>query len=251
MEGAFFMGQKQRFSIEEKLKAIEDYIYGKRGKTQICYDMQIHHSSFEQWLRKYQLHGRQGLITISHNKFYPEELKVKAVRDYCEGQGSLSHICSKYDITTLSLLRKWIKKYNGHEPVKSQNSTGGKIMTGGRKTTYEERVEIVSFCIANNENYQLSSEKYQVSYQQVYTWVKKYQKSGPEALADRRGKHKNSDDMTETEKLAAQVKLLEAENKRLQLEVGFLKKLKEVERRRAGKTNIQLLKNTPRKPGSR
>ena len=27
-------------------------------------------------------------------------------------------------------------------------------MTKGRKTTYEERIEIVSFCIANNDNYQ-------------------------------------------------------------------------------------------------
>ena len=120
-------------------------------------------------------------------------------------------------------------------------------MTSGRKTNYEERVEIVSFCIANNENYQVTSEKYKVSYQQVYTWVKKYKQGGHESLADRRGKRRNSGDMTETEKLAAQIKLLEAENKRLQMENGFLKKLKEVERRREEKTNIALLKNSTKK----
>ena len=50
-------------------------------------------------------------------------------------------------------------------------------MTKGRKTPYNERVEIVAFCIENNDNYQLTSDKYKVSYQQVYTWVRKYKKT--------------------------------------------------------------------------
>lgn len=33
-------------------------------------------------------------------------------------------------------------------------------MTKGRKTTYEERVEIVAFCVANNDNYQLTADKF-------------------------------------------------------------------------------------------
>ena len=33
-------------------------------------------------------------------------------------------------------------------------------MTKGRKTTYEERIEIVAFCIANNDNYQMTSENF-------------------------------------------------------------------------------------------
>lgn len=45
-------------------------------------------------------------------------------------------------------------------------------MTKGRKTTYEERIEIVSFCIENHKNYQLTVDTYQVSYQQIYSWVK-------------------------------------------------------------------------------
>ncbi|WP_176127693.1 hypothetical protein [Clostridium saccharobutylicum] len=31
-------------------------------------------------------------------------------------------------------------------------------MINGRKTTYEERTEIVSFCISNNNNYQATAE---------------------------------------------------------------------------------------------
>ncbi|WP_076042840.1 helix-turn-helix domain-containing protein [Clostridium botulinum] len=84
---------------------------------------------------------------------------------------------------------------------------------------------MISFCIENNENYQLAAAKYKVSYQQVYSWTVKYKQSGTEALVDRRGKRKTSEEVTEAEKLAAKIKLLETENKRLQMENGFLKKM--------------------------
>ena len=38
--------------------------------------------------------------------------------------------------------------------------------------------------------------------------------------------------MSETQKLMAEIKLLEAKNKRLEMENDFLKKLEEIERRR-------------------
>ena len=42
-------------------------------------------------------------------------------------------------------------------------------MNKGRKTTQEERAEIVAFCIENNKNYTLTVEKYNISYQQIYS----------------------------------------------------------------------------------
>lgn len=226
------MGRKAKVVIEEKIRAIEDYLSGKRSRTQICYDLQIHHKSFEYWLEKYNLHGEQGLATLCYNKSYTQELKLLAVKDYCQGRGSLIQICSKYDISSDRILREWIKKYNGHEPFRTHNSQGDRDMIKGRKTTYEEKVEIVASCIANNDNYQKAAEEFQVSYQQVYTWVSKYKKQGLCALEDHRGKSKKAEEMDESEKLAAQLNLLKAENKRLGMENDFLKKLDEVERRR-------------------
>ena len=43
--------------------------------------------------------------------------------------------------------------------------------------------------------------------------------------------------MSETEKLNAQIRLLEAKNKQLEMENNFLKKLEEVERRRQKMAN--------------
>jgi hypothetical protein len=59
----------------------------------------------------------------------------------------------------------------------------------------------------------------------VYSWTNKYVKSGVDVLLDKRGKRKTEDEMSEVEKLRAQNKLLQAENKRKQMEIDILKKL--------------------------
>lgn len=105
-------------------------------------------------------------------------------------------------------------------------------MARGRKTSYEERVEIVTYCMGHGMDYAKTAEKYQVSYQHVYQWARKYQSNGVEGLIDKRGKRKSKTEMSELEKLRAENKLLQAEKRRAQLEVAFLKKLDEIERRR-------------------
>ena len=103
-------------------------------------------------------------------------------------------------------------------------------MAKGRSTTLEERIEIISYCIANNKDYGQTVRQYGVSYQQIYVWVRKYEKDGVDGLADRRGKRKDEASMSEVEKLRAQLKLKEAENLRLQMENDLLKKLEALER---------------------
>lgn len=226
------MGRKAKVSQEKKLQAVNDYLSGIKGGTQICSELSVTKKSLDQWVRKFKLHGAEGLKTIIKNKFYPTELKYQAITDYLNGIGSLFEICSKYNISSHSILQRWIKQYNSPKTFKSQNKQGDRIMTNGRKTNYEERIEIVSFCISNNEDYQITADKFKVSYQQVYTWVKKYQANGYEALLGRRGKRKETSELTDSEKLSAQLKLIEAENRRLKMENDFLKKLNEIERGR-------------------
>ena len=151
---------------------------------------------------------------------------------YLHGEGSLMSICKKFKIHSTAQLRNWIKKYNGHEELKASGTGGTVIMTKGRKTTFEERVEIVQYCIAHNRNYAKTAEQYQVSYQQARNYIVKYEAGGVEALRDNRGKRKRPDEMSELEKLRAEVKILKAEKERAEMEASFLKKLEEIERRR-------------------
>jgi transposase-like protein len=226
------MGRKAKVPLYKKVEAVEDYLNGRKSKSQILTMLQISKNAFEKWVFKYKSNGEESLITNNKNRCYTEEFKLKAIKDYLNGAGSLMQICCKYEISSHSLLQKWIKKYNGHEAFKSHNAQGDKIMIKGRKTTFEERIEIVAFCISNNYSYQMTVDKFQVSYQQVYSWVKKYEEHGSESLSDNRGKRKESEELSESEKLAARLKLLEAENNRLRMENDYLKKLEEIERRR-------------------
>jgi transposase len=83
--------------------------------------MKIYESSFYEWLKKYEISGEEALINVKENKYYPEALKKQAIRDYLGSKASLREICRQYGIKSNSILRKWIKKYNSHETLKSHN----------------------------------------------------------------------------------------------------------------------------------
>lgn len=105
-------------------------------------------------------------------------------------------------------------------------------MTKGRSTNWKERIDIVLHCISHNHNYQNTSETYQVSYPQVYQWVKKYEEGGEDALKDGRGRTKVPEELSEADRQKLAMKKLEYENERLRAENALLKKLQELEGKR-------------------
>jgi transposase-like protein len=227
------MGRKSRFTANEKLKYVLRCIKGEDSINHTAKLIGVYDSTLSEWIRNYQSLGIDGLDTTSKNTFYSEEIKNMAVGDYIDGKGSLDDICKNYGIRSTSQLRNWIMKYNSHEKLKSSGIGGVPIMTKGRKTNFDERVKIVEYCIEHEHNYSETAQKFQVSYQQVYSWTNKYLKDGLNALQDSRGRKKPEDEMSEIERLRAQNRLLEAENRRKQVEIDFLKKLQEIERRRS------------------
>ncbi|MGO1759293.1 helix-turn-helix domain-containing protein [Mammaliicoccus vitulinus] len=56
-------------------------------------------------------------------------------------------------------------------------------------------------------NYQVASEEYGVSYQQIYNWVRKYKENGIDGLKDKRGKNKQQD--------LSEIELIKLKNKKL------------------------------------
>jgi transposase-like protein len=225
------MGRKNKISPEEKLKAVKEYLNNEGSHQTIATKYGVSKTPFQKWLAKYKSMGDAAFINSSNN-CYSSEFKTQVTMSYLSGECSLQDIAVKFKIPSLDTVRQWVLKYNGHEELKASGTGGAPIMTKGRKTTYEERVEIVKYCIEHQNNYAETAQKYQVSYQQVYSWTTKYEKNGIEALLDKRGKRKPETEMSEIEKLKAKNKLLEAENKRRQMEIDFLKKLDEIERRR-------------------
>jgi transposase len=217
---------------EEKLNAVKEYLGGSGSSYTIARKYNVNRKSFCQWVAKYKAFGDSAFIRTGNNATYTIEFKNMVVNAYLNGEASPEELSAKYKIPSKETVRQWILKYTSHEELKAYRTGGTLIMTKGRTTTYDERVEVVRYCIEHGMNYAATAQKYQVSYQQVHSWVKKYETKGVEALVDRRGKTKSEDEMSELEKLRAKNKLLEAEKRHLELENAFLKKLDEIERRR-------------------
>jgi transposase-like protein len=224
------MPHKGKIPAEEKVRIVEGYLNGKIGFNEACEIVGIGSTTLQRWISRYKTEGPQGFQPVDRNRIYPIELKDQAVRDYLDGVGSLKDVCEKYGVRAERQLINWIKVYNRHEEFKTL--TGGSRMTKGRQTTKEERLAIAEECIAKGYNYGETALKYDVSYQQVYIWVKKIQEQGDSGLDDRRG-HRTPphEPQTEEEKLKAEVEKLKKANYLLQMELDFRKKLKEVEGR--------------------
>lgn len=164
------------------------------------------------------------------NKQYSKELKIQAVQDYLTGGGSYETLRKKYELLSSTQLKNWVKWYNGQKGIKERRGAGTEIyMTKGRKTTQPERAEIVAFCIEHGKDYPLTIQTYGISYQQIYSWVRKYEEKGVDGLTDRRGRTKPESEMDEMEKLRAQNKILQAQIKDKEMEIALLKKLSELE----------------------
>ncbi|PKM53049.1 MAG: transposase [Firmicutes bacterium HGW-Firmicutes-5] len=219
-------------SPEEKLQAVKEYLSGKGSLTIIAEKYGISRTPFSKWIAKYKAYGDTAFLRMGSNQSYSEEFKQMVIISYLAGEGSYPELAIKYKIPSHDTIRCWVMKYNGHEELKASGTGGNTIMTKGRKTTFNERVDIVQYCIAHGHNYIETSEKYQVSYQQARNYTTKYEADGIEALNDNRGKRKSKNDMNELEKLQAEIKILRAEKERAEMEASFLKKLEEIERRR-------------------
>lgn len=221
---------KTKATAAEKIKYVRQVISGEMSAARAAEIAGVSEKAIRLWVRNYESIGSDAFTSKGWTR-YTEETKLEAVNEYLTGKGSLSEICSRHKIKSTWQLRNWIKKYNGHEKLKSTGNGETRLMTKGRRTTLDERVSIVEDCIANGRNYAETAKKHKVSYQQVYGWVRKYDNGSVDALKDRRGRTKPVSEMTELEKLRYENRMLKAENKHRQMEIDFLKKLNEVERR--------------------
>ncbi len=228
------MPHKQGISIEEKVKIIQEYLNGEVSFSCSVERGRCNKTTFRQWVKQYQAEGAAAFVPHERNRYYPPELKLKAVRDYLAGEGSLREIAGRYKLRSKTQLESWIKVYNAHGDFNSVKHSGGSYMRQGRETTQEERLEIVKDCIANGKNYGAMAVKYKVSYQQVRSWTLRYEEMGEAGLEDRRGKRKK-DQVPRTELEKAQIEIEQLKHKLYlaEMENGLLKKLEEIERRDA------------------
>jgi len=222
-----------KYQVGLKKKIVQKYLAGEQSVKSLAKQYGVGVSSIKEWIVLYRHNGITALESEKQNHVYSEEIKRKAVKEYLSGKGSTITITAKYGMRSTVQLRNWIKEYNSGRGFRRKIS-GGSRMKEARPTTVEERIQIAKDCIANGGNYGETALKFNVSYQQVYQWVKKYKEMGTAGLEDRRGKRKKDQTpRTELEKAQIEIERLKHELYMTQMECDLLKKLDEIERREA------------------
>ena len=153
------MGRKSKFTSKQKIEACEKYIKGQGSLCSISDELGITCQSFRRWLLIYKNNGKDCFEESNTNNSYSSEFKMKVIKEYLNGKGSFVDIAAKYNIAD-SMVISWVNKYNNGEEIKDYNPKSEVYSMKSRKTTLEERIEIVKYALDNNNDYKGAADKF-------------------------------------------------------------------------------------------
>ena len=230
------MSKRRKYTPEEKIKIVKEYLSGKSSLIEIGQRLGYTNTKgypgcFERWIALYRQHGETAFYKQEGNSSYTKEFKITVVEEYIAGGISAFELAAKYKLSSADVLLRWVSLYNANRELKDYCPNREVYMAEARrKTTLEERKEIVEYCINHNRNYKETGSIYGVSYSQVYSWVKKYNSSGEDGLTDKRGRHKADNEVDELERLRRENLRLKKQLQEKDMLAELLKKVQEFER---------------------
>lgn len=227
------MGRKAKYLPEQKIQACEDYLSGRKSAVEIARQLGTGkggEAHVRQWSKMYKTYGPTVFEETHHNGSYSKQFKEKVVKKYLSGKGSFRDLALKYVIPSAETVRQWVSSYNNHIELKDYDPKSEVYMAEKRKTTFDERLEIVKYCLDHGRDIKGAAALYKCSYAQVYSWLRKYEADGEEGLKDRRGNHKKEEELSDLKKAQRQIKKLEREKEEFRRKYELLKKAETLER---------------------
>lgn len=221
---------KRKHTSEWMLARVREYLNGEGSFRSISKAYGIGHETLRRWIFAYKAQGEVAFLQTAGNKNYSKEFKIKCIELVLRGELSILDCVATYGISGDSVLRQWISEYNANRELKDYDPKREVYMAEARrKTTIEERKEIVKYCIDHGRDYKDTAATYDVSYTQVYSWVRKFDANGEDALIDKRGHHKTDDEVDELERLRRENLRLKRQLQERDMTVELLKKVRELE----------------------
>ena len=230
------MGRKSKFSKKVKINACKKYKAGKGSFGSIAKEVGCAEPVLKKWYYDYINHGDSIFDEKPRNASYTVEFKLKVINEI--KKSSITSASSKFGISR-SVAQKWFLNYNNGETIKDYSPCSEVYTMKTRKTTFEERIEIVNFVLENDNNYKAAANTYKVPYASVYQWVQKYFQHGEESLRNSRGRPKTGElkqGLTELEKKDIEIERLKRELERHIRAEEILKKNLEIRK--------QMMKNS-------
>lgn len=142
-----------KMPLQERIKLVEDIIGGNLTIYSAAKTHGVSSATLQEWVRRYKAYGEEGLKPFGKRTKYTSELKAMAIEDILEKNIPPYKVVKKYDISSIAVLKFWVKNYNKGKSNK-HTGKGFSTMSKSRKTTLSERIEITENTIAKNYNYQ-------------------------------------------------------------------------------------------------
>lgn len=140
---------KSRFTPQERLKIVKEYLDGNTSYIKLGRKYRIDESCIRQWIAKYKAFGENAFELGSNNERYTAGFKQQVAEAYLRGEGSYRDISVAFKIHSDSTVLQWVSQYNNHIKLTDSRPEGvtDMVKIKGRKTTFEERIDIVEDCI--------------------------------------------------------------------------------------------------------
>lgn len=165
---------------------------------------------------------------------YSAEDKLRMVKLILEAKHSITSISASKGIHPTTL-EEWIRNYQSMGSEAFYNKGWTKRTSAEKEIAVQEYLSGLGSLRDICKKHKISSTHTLRQWIALYNGHKELKASGTggvTALQDNRGKRKPEDSLTEMEKLQAELKMEKAKRQRAEMELSFLKKLEEIERRR-------------------
>lgn len=103
-----------KYSYELKLKAVKYVLENGMSVREVSRKLGIHHEQIRGWVKRFEIHGSDGLILKS--KSYTGYFKQYVVEYMHENHLSLSEVAFTFGIPTISTVSKWERIYYEEGP---------------------------------------------------------------------------------------------------------------------------------------
>lgn len=103
-----------RFTLDEKLTALQDYLKGNTSYMDIANQMKVDKKSVRKWVTYYKYHGIDGLKPLSYCKSFTKMFKLEVV-EYLERTGaSYFEVAARFNIRSQSSIPKWRRELRAY-----------------------------------------------------------------------------------------------------------------------------------------
>jgi transposase-like protein len=123
-----------KFSSEEKIQAVKQYINGIEGGKTIAKSIGVHPSILHQWIKQYEIFGEYAFV--KRYTSYPTQFKLDVLNYMNEKGTSIRETAAIFNIPSYETLRKWKIAYEteGFDALQSKKKGRLSMKNDNQKT---------------------------------------------------------------------------------------------------------------------